>query len=249
MRLDRRREARVNILLRKLEGFEDLGASDRAVLDRVTAKFRQVDAHRDLVEEGDAPDDVHLILEGFAYRYKLLKNGRRQIFAFLVPGDFCDLHVFILREMDHNIATLSPCKVVDIPRRVVLDLTENHPRIARALMWTSLVDEAVLREWLVNVGQRPAAERIAHLFCEILVRLEAVGQTTDGGEYVLPITQIELADTMGLSGVHVNRVLRELREAGLVRVTGHAICIPDVKALKRFSGFTDRYLHYQRVQR
>jgi CRP-like cAMP-binding protein len=157
-------------LTRKLEGYELLSDRDRTVLSGLTAKIRSVGARVDLIQEGDPPDYVHLILDGFACRYKVLADGQRQIMAFLVPGDFCDLNVFILDHMDHSIGTLSKCSVVDIPRHAIDDITANHPHITRALWWCTLVDEAVLREWLVNIGSRPANQRIAHLFCELFLR-------------------------------------------------------------------------------
>jgi CRP-like cAMP-binding protein len=177
----------------------------------------------------------------FACRYKFTSDGRRQIMAYLVPGDFCDLHVFILKHMDHSIATLSPCTVVDIPRAHVLELTER-PAIARALWWATLVDEATLREWLVNIGQREAAQRIAHLLCELLLRLRAVG-LANGDSYELPITQAELGDTTGVSTVHVNRSLQALREAGLITLKAKYLVILDAKRLEKFSGFRANYLH------
>jgi len=196
----------VNILTRKLQGWGKLSAPDREVLDKVIAQSFTVDPHQDLIEEGQQPNNVRLILDGLACRYKLLRDGRRQIFAYLVPGDFCDLHTFDDGSLDR---TVSRCEVVEIPRKTILDLTENHPRISQALMWVTLVDEGTLREWIVNIGQRSARESLAHLLCELLVRLEAVG-LVQGGEYDLPLTQAELGDTLGLSVVHVNRVLKHL---------------------------------------
>lgn len=184
-------------------------------------------------------------MEGFACRYKLLPDGRRQIMAFLVPGDFCDLHVAILGEMDHSIGTSWGCTVVDIPRSTVDDLTANHPRITRALWWATLVDEATLREWLVNMGQRDADRQTAHLFCELLVRLQAVGRASaDGFEF--PITQEDLADTLGVTSVHVNRVLQEMRGKGLIEWKSKRLRIPDVERLKAFAGFDPKYLHLGR---
>lgn len=230
-----------NLLTRKLEAFAALPEADRRLLDEVVRGAREVGAREDIIHEGDDPTDVHLVLEGFACRYKLLEDGRRQIMAYLVPGDFCDLHVFILKSMDHSIAALSPCRVVDIPRRRVLEMTER-PALARALWWCSLVDEATLREWLVNVGGRSAEHRVAHLLCELLLRLETVG-LTNGGSYELPLTQAEIADTMGLSHVHVNRVLQRLRAEGLITLKDKQLVILDVPKLKAFSGFNPNYLH------
>ena len=230
-----------NILTRKLEAFAPLGDADKRLLDDVIRDAREVRPHQDLIQEGDVPSDVHLILEGFACRYKLLPEGRRHIMAYLLPGDFCDLYVFILKAMDHSIATLSRCKVVAIPRQRVLELTER-PAIARAFWWAALVDEATLREWLVNIGRRSAEHRVAHLLCELLLRLRAVG-LANGDQYELPLTQAALADTMGLSEVHMNRVLQSLRSAGLITLGNRTLVILDVGRLMALSDFNPNYLH------
>ena len=162
--------------------------------------------------------------------------------ALLLPGDFCDLHVAILGEMDHSISTLTSCRIAEIPRKAVEDLTEKHPRITRALWWASLVDEGVLREWLVSMGRRPAEQRMAHLFCELLVRLQAVGMADDEG-YDMPLTQIDLADVIGGSVVHINRTLQSLRGAGLIHWQGKRITIPDASQLMEYADFTPNYLH------
>jgi CRP-like cAMP-binding protein len=231
-----------NPLILKLEHGAHLTDADRTKLREVSLRTRQIGAHQDLIQEGDRPEDVRLVLDGLACRYKLLSDGSRQIMALLVPGDFCDLHVAILGEMDHAIATLSACTMVEISRNTVLDLTLNHPRIAHALLWATLVDEGVLREWLVGAGKRDADHRTAHLFCELLVRLQAVGRA-DENSYELPLTQAELADLLGLSEVHVNRTLQALREADLIVLRSKHLTIPDVERLKAFAQFTPNYLH------
>ncbi len=231
-----------NPLIRKLEYGARLNDEDRAILQDLCSRTRRIAAKQDIICEGERPEDVHLIIEGFACRYKLLADGRRQILAFLVPGDFCDLHVAILGEMDHSIMTLSPCTVVDVPVHTIEDLTRNHPRITRALWWATLADEGTLREWLVNMGQRPADRQMAHLFCELLVRLQAVGVTSDDS-YEFPLTQEELGDTLGLSTVHVNRMLQQLREDNLVMLRGKTLTIPDLDRLMDYAGFTPNYLH------
>lgn len=230
-----------NILIRKLENFAPLSASDKRLLDSVITAVRDVGPQQDLISEGDIPSHVHLIMEGFACRYKVTTDGRRHIMAYLVPGDFCDLHVFILKTMDHSIATLSPCKVVKISRSQILELTKSRA-ISRALWWATLVDEATLREWLVNIGARSGEQRIANLLCELLLRLRSVG-LADGDSYELPITQIELADTMGLSNVHANRMLQRLRAEKLITLNGKKLVILDTKRLGEFSGFSSNYLH------
>jgi CRP-like cAMP-binding protein len=231
----------MNVLTRKLEAFGPLPDADKLLLDEVIRPARAVGPRVDLIREGEAPSDVNLILEGFACRYKMIPDGTRQIMAYLVPGDFCDLHVFILKAMDHTIATLSPCTVVKIPRAQILELMER-PAIARAFWWAALVDEATLREWLVNIGARKAEHRVAHLLCELLLRLEAVG-LTNGDTYELPVTQAELADTVGLTSVHVNRLLQRLRRDGVIALKGKHLVILDVARLKAVSGFNPNYLH------
>ena len=231
-----------NPLIRKLATAEIFSDRDRGVLTEVCSRPRYVEAGQDVIRTGETPSDVHLVLDGFAYRYKILPEGHRQIVAVLVPGDFCDLHVAILGEMDHSIATLTPCTIVDIRAATVRDLTENEPRIARALWWATLVDEAILREWLAGMGQREAPERMAHLFCELLLRLQAVGRADDDS-YDLPLTQTDIADIMGMTSVHVNRTLRHLREIDLATLKNKRLTISDVPRLKAFCSFDPAYLH------
>src|SRR3954468_1637775 len=143
-------------LIRKLERFVPLSHEDRRMLERATAKVQQVGAREDFICEGEVSGDVHLILNGFACRYKILRDGQRQIMAYLLPGDFCDLHVAILGGMDHSISTLTSCTVASIPRYAMIELTRKSPSINRALWWATLADEGTLREWVVNLGRRPA---------------------------------------------------------------------------------------------
>ena len=230
-----------NPLIAKMERGADLTAEDRAMLDALVRRPRPVAARKDIIHEGDAPSDVQLVLEGWACRYKQLPNGRRQIMAFLVPGDFCDFHIAILGAMDHGIMTLTPCTMARIPRETIEDLT-THPRISRALWWCTLVDEAILREWLVNMGRRPAVRRTAHLLCELLVRLQSVSRATDNS-YEFRLTQTETGDAMGLTVVHVNRSLQHLRQDGLIILKDGLLTVPDVVRLKEYAGFNPNYLH------
>ncbi|GJD93111.1 hypothetical protein OCOJLMKI_0300 [Methylobacterium iners] len=231
-----------NPFVRKLEGFAALSEADRAVLEQISANARIVPPQTSLVHEGDRPDGVLLVMEGFAGRLKHRANGHRQIMAYLVPGDTGDLDVALLSRMDHTITTLSACKVVRIAPETVAALVQHHPQIARALRMTTLVDEATLREWLMNVGCRSAVERIAHLFCELLVRLGAVG-LAQGNSYELPITQLDIADTTGLSNVHVNRSLQELRRQGLIELGGRRLTILNLQRLRTLAEFKANYLH------
>ena len=237
-----------NAFIRKLDAFNPLSDRDRETLERLCAQTRDVKANQELVREGDLRDAVLVILEGFACRYKIVRSGERSIVAYLVPGDTCDWHRFVVQKMDHSIATLSPCKVVDIPSAAMLEVTDKHPTITRALWWSTLVDEGTLREWIVNVTRRSAEEAVAHLFCEMLLRLGAVGlRVGDGFEF--PLTQAELADTVGLSTVHANRVLQKLRKEKLIRLCKSSLQILNVEGLMELAGFEPNYLHLQRNHR
>ena len=228
--------------LRKLRYGADLTADDEAILTRSLGRAQRIEADQDIVKDGERSSTVRLVLEGVACRYKMLPNGKRSILAFLLPGDFCDLHVAILGRMDHAIASLTPCSVVNIPKTTIENWTEHHPRINRALWWATLVDEGVLRAWLANIGARRADERIAHLFCELRLRLELVG-LAGPDSFLLPLTQQELADTLGLSVVHVNRTLKGLSRAGAVRFTHGRVLIADIDQLIRLASFDPSYLH------
>jgi CRP-like cAMP-binding protein len=214
----------------------------KALEDAAQRDVRDVGARQDLIREGDRPEDVHLLIEGWACRYKVMPDGGRQILAYLIPGDFCDLHVAILGEMDHSIATLSDAKVAFISPPAVDALTSRHGSVNRALWWATLVDEAILREWLASMGRKSADRQMAHLFCEMLARMQAVGLGTDNS-FEFPITQAELGDTLGISEVHANRMLQQLRGDGLVEFHDRRLTVLDVEGLKAFAEFNPNYLH------
>jgi CRP-like cAMP-binding protein len=238
----------LEVLVRKLEHGAELAKADVKALESAVAAIRQTGTNEDLIEEGDRPEFVHIVLEGFACRYKLLEDGRRQIMAWLVPGDFCDLHIAILGEMDHNIGTLSSSKIALIRPESVVELTQTSAALSKALWWASLVDEAILREWLVGMGRRPADRQIAHLFCELLSRLQAVGRAP-GNVLKMPVTQAQLADTVGMTTVHVNRTIQQLRELGLITWRDKRLTIVDVDGLQAFAGFDPNYLHLNKRAR
>lgn len=227
--------------IRKLSYGSDLTEADH---DRLGAlgHVREIGARQDIITQGERPEDVYVVLSGFAYRYKVLRNGKRQIIALLLPGDTSDLHVAILGVMDHCIATLSPCTIAALPQGTVTNLAQQHPRISRALRWATLVDEAISREWLVNTSRREASQRMAHLFCELLVRLQVVG-VGDADRCPFPLTQTDLAEVMGLTSVHVNRTLQFLRDQGLITLRKHQVIAPNVGKLKDFCDFNPDYLH------
>ena len=235
----------MNILFRKLSCFTDLTVEDGRAIEKLCEHRITVEAKRTLIREGERPNDVYLLLEGWGYRYKLLPDGGRHILAYLIPGDLCDIHIFILKTMDHTLGLLSPATVAVIPQELILEVMDKHPRIERALWWATLVDEAVLREWLVNIGQRDAFKRIAHLFCELWLRMRAVGLASEG-QFSLPLTQEEIGDTMGLTTVHINRVVQRMRAAGLIELGRRQLTIIDPKRLMKEAEFEPNYLHLAR---
>jgi CRP-like cAMP-binding protein len=234
----------LHLLVRKLENFAELTEEEKAALFEAAGPVRTYGAHEDLIREGEHAQGVAVIVSGFACRHKMLPDGRRQIIGYFLPGDMCDARVFILKKMDHTISTLTPSSVTTLSREAILDITSQHPRLTRAFWWNTLVEEAIGRQWLVSIGQRTALERVAHLFCEIYVRLQSVGLATPEG-CDLPVTQSELADTVALSTVHVNRTLKELRRVGLVSMSSKSLVIHDFAGLRSLAMFDPGYLHLE----
>lgn len=233
----------------RLEAFTRLSQDDRAALDRIgRGSVRDVAPRRDLVREGDTPRFVHLILDGWGCRHKTLPDGRRQIVALFIPGDFCDLNIYLLKRMDHNIGAITAMRVAQISRDEVDSLTETRPRVTQALWWHELVSAAVQREWTLNVGQRTAYERIGHLLVELYFRLRAVG-LTEGHSFDFPLTQSDVGEATGLTPVHVNRTMKELRKDGLLEMERRRATLPDLDRLIDASMFNAAYLHLDREGR
>lgn len=236
-------------IIRKLENFAKLSSRDRIALEELSSqRRRQVGSREDIIREGERPEVLNLVNGGWACRYKHLADGRRQILSFFLPGDLCDLNIFILREMDHSIGAITQVTVAQITPEIFDRVTLNHPRLLQALWWDSLVTSAIQREWTLSVGQRDALERVAHLLCELFVRLRAVGMVEDGS-CELPVTQADLADATGLSSVHVNRTLQDLRSSNLISLKGRTLRISDLDALMTTAMFNPNYLHLEREGR
>ena len=229
--------------IRKLEAFGPLPNEDKWALRRATERTRRVGAGRNLVLVGDRLTECHLILKGFAYRYRTLGDGQRQIISFEVPGDLCDLHGFLLGKADHAVSTLTPCEVATLPREVLTEWVENRPAVAQALWRGTLVDAAVSRAWMLNIARCTVRGRIAYLLCEVLGRLQAVGLTEDDG-CTLPVPPAEIADALGLSVVHVNRTLQSLRAEGLVTSDDGQVTIDDLPGLQAASEFDPACLEF-----
>jgi len=238
-----------SILTRRVEEFTPLDDADRAELTRLcTQATHTIPAKRDLIQQGDAPRCLYLILNGWACHYRMLENGRRQIVDFAIPGDICDLNLFILDRMDHSIGAITALHVAEIGRDVFHRVVTSHPNVTTALWWQELVSKSIQREWVVNVGQRLAQERIAHLFCEMFLRLESVGLTS-GFSCDFPPSQTDIADATGLTPVHVNRTIQQLRGTGLINLDKRKLTILDMAALQKMALFNPDYLHLKRLSR
>jgi len=233
-------------LIAKLATVAEIRQEDVDKLIALCDDMRTVPAKQDIMQDGERPDQVHVIVDGWAARYKMLPKGSRQIVAFLIPGDFSDLHVAVLGQMDHAITAITRCRIAYIPSAQLDMLTSDHNGLTKALWWATLVDEAVLRAWVVNNGRRDAAERIAHLFCEMHLRMQIAGLVDVGDRFNLPLTQEVIADATGLTPVHTNRILQKLRKDGLVDLRSGMLTVLDLPGLKEVAGFDPSYLHVKR---
>jgi CRP-like cAMP-binding protein len=238
----------VNRLTMKLEQFSAFDAEERARLDGLIAgPQRTYKARRDILSDGEKPEHVIVVLSGMAARYKDLPDGQRQILAFLIPGDLCDLEVFVLDQMDHGITAVVDTCCALIPADTIRQLLTEMRGLTEALWWSTMTDSAVLRERIIDHGRRDARERLAHLFYEMLVRYTMVG-LADGTGVPFPLTQQELSEASGLTPVHVNRVIQQMRAEGLIELKGKVLTVLDPPRLKQVGQFSARYLHLQRTE-
>lgn len=231
-----------NRFIEKLCNFADLASDDKDALLLATSNAKKIAARSDLIREGDRPGPVFIVLEGWACRYKILPNGARQVMAFLMPGDCCDLHIGLLDEMDHSIQAITPALVATVDREAMDLLMERHPKIAKAMYIAQLVDEGTMRSWITSMGRRTSIERVAHLMCELYLRSRNIGLTFDH-HFILPLSQVLLADALGMTPVHLNRVLKELRLSGAMTLERGSLVITDPKRLVQIAGFDENYLH------
>lgn len=230
-------------MVRRLERRSPLGPADRQALLDLPHTLKKLPASAHLVRDGDAPEYCTLLLSGFAYRYKLTGEGGRQIISLHVAGEFLDLQNSFLGVADHSVQMLTEGDVALIPPGIVEELILANPAVGRALWIDSLIDASIFREWVVNVGRRDSRARVAHILCEFSLRLEAAGLASNH-RYELPMTQEQLADAVGLTSVHVNRVLKQLREEGLITRDRRSIVIEDWKRMREAGDFNERYLHH-----
>jgi|SRR5687768_886473 len=234
--------------LLKLRARDQVSAEEERAIRAAVAEIREYPADRTFIRANQELTTSTLLIDGLMCRYKDLRDGQRQITELHVSGDFADLHSFTLKRLDHNLMTLTPCRVGIVPHDRLQAITEAHPHLTRLYWFMTNLDAAIHREWELSLGRRSALARIAHLFCELNVRLGVVGLAESGG-YGLPLTQTDIAECLGLTSVHVNRTLKELRARGLVEFRGKRVVIQDLPALERAAEFDPAYLYLERRAR
>jgi len=229
-------------LIIKLEHFLPLSDQDKDWLNGLVLRYDDFPADSDIIREGEMHTGVFVVIAGHACRYKILPDGRRQILDFMFAGDKTELHSLLLKATDHGIFTLGPTAIAWTNRdRLIVEIIE-HPHVVVALWWNALQRAAILRERITSIGRRGAYARIAHLLCEMYERLRLAGETVDHN-YMLPVTQAELGDALGMSEVYANRMLRRLQGERLILYDQRVLRIPDLDALKSAAAFDPRYLH------
>lgn len=235
-------QALIDRHMAKLRARNEVSPAEEEAIRSALGEVREVKADACVIPAYVDQQHSTLLLDGLLCRYKDLRNGRRQITELHVPGDFADLHSFTLKYLDHNIMSLTPARIATFPHENLKAITEQFPRLTRTYWFQTNLDAAIQREWAVALGQRTARGRLALLLCELQVRLDIVGLADEYG-YDLPLTQTELGECTGMTSVHVNRILRELREDGLVHVQGARVELTDLPALQRAAEFDPAYLY------
>lgn len=243
--MDGRTNSSAHPLIRKLDSIFALSNDEREALVNLPMQVTKIRADQDIVREGDRPSRCCLILEGFACMYKVTTDGSRQIMNFHIAGDIPDLQSLHVKVLDSSLGSITACTVAFIQHENVHDLCQRNYRIAGALWRETLIDAAIFREWMVNIGRRDAFTRISHILCEMLVRLRAIGLADENNSCVFPISQNMLGDAQGLSGVHVNRVLQEIRAANLITLKRGVLSVLDWEGLARAGQFDPSYLHLE----
>ena len=230
------------LFVQEISRHRELDEEDRQAILNMPLRVRKLDPGSYLVREGNEPEQCSVLIDGFAYRQKVTGDGSRQILALCIPGDAVDLQNMFLDVADHSVQMLTGGTVADLRKPDLQHIVLGRPTVGAAIIQMALIEASILREWVVNVGRRDARERVAHLLCEFAVRLESRGiRGTNGFE--LPMTQEQLADTTGLTPVHVNRVLKSLESDGLISRKRRHIQFPDWRALQDAGDFNRQYLH------
>jgi CRP-like cAMP-binding protein len=230
-----------NALVAKLSQFAPLSHKDIGLLEALCLPEERLRAGANIVVEGDTPRSLFVVTRGMACRYRLMPDGKRQILTILLPGDLFGLPRFLLHPMDHSVAAIGPTRIAAIGREAVIDIIANHPRIGAGLWWSVMQEEAMLRERIVALGRRSARGRVAYLLCEIVWRQRAVGIAEDHAVR-LPFTQMDLGDMLGLTSVHINRVLQGFRRDELITLDRRRFTLLDIGRLQAIAGLTPEYL-------
>jgi CRP-like cAMP-binding protein len=238
----------VACLVHKLRARDKVTEEEAAILRDAVARVEQIPAGRTLVVPNAPLTESMLIVSGYVARFKDLSNGQRQISEIHLAGDFTDLHGFVLKRLDHHISALTPLTMAFVPHAALTRISEEQPHLLRMLWLSTLIDAAAQRERLLSLGRRSALARIAHLVCELHVRLDLVGKV-EKGSFEFPVTQLDVADVTGLTSVHVNRMLRQLRDEKLVTFRGGVIEIHDLARLEQVAEFDRTYLFLRREPR
>lgn len=238
----------IDKLFHKLRVRDLLSPEEEEALRETIVECEDVPAKRTLLKRGVRLERSILLLDGLVCRYKDLRNGRRQISALHVPGDFLDLHGFTLKQLDHDVMTLAPSRVAYAAHERLKWLTDEYPHLTRLLWFSTNLDAAIHREWELSLGQRSGVARAAHLICELYHRLRIVGDV-DGESFAFPVNQTELGECLGLTPVHTNRVLRELRERDLVTFRNAHVAIQDLRGLEALAEFDQAYLYLDSMPR
>ncbi len=231
-----------DMMIRKLRVNSAVSDEDATALKTLPSTEKEVPEETFLVHEGDRPTHCIVMMSGFAFRSKVNEQGKRQILSFHPAGDMPDLHGLLLNRMDHDLVTLSASKVAFIEHKHINRLIEDRPKLAHALWRETVVDASIFREWIVNLGTRDAEGSLAHLLAELRSRLQSVGLAAKD-EFAFPITQHELAEALGISTVHINRVIQSLRAKGIVELKRDMITLKDLERLVEIGGFDALYLH------
>ena len=228
--------------LQKLRARDDVSAEEERTIRGLVSDVIEVPADRTAIRHGVELQHSMLLLDGWMARAKDLPSGERQVAELHVAGDFADLHSFTLKTLDHDVITLTNCRVALVPHERLKVVTERFPHLSRLFWLMTNIDAAIQREWSLSLGRRTALSRMAHLFSELNVRLAIVGRARDDS-YDFPLTQIELSECLGLTAVHVNRTLQELRRMGLIELENRRLTILDLDGLKRAADFDGAYLY------
>ncbi|MEO5773104.1 MAG: Crp/Fnr family transcriptional regulator [Sphingomicrobium sp.] len=234
--------------LAKLRKRDEISAAEEQAIRDAVAGTKEVGADQTFVRRGQELDTSMILVEGWAARARDLADGRRQIIELHVPGDFADLHSFSLKRLDHDLIALTRCTLALVPHEKLREISERFPHLTRVYWFATNLDAAIHREWAVSLGRRSALSAMAHIFIELFIRLEIIGRTR-GPSFDLPLTQERLADCLGMTAVHANRTLQELRAQELIRLQGKVLTILDRPGLEAVAEFNPDYLYLERKLR